>query len=112
MDRTDFQTLSRVRLREAKALLEAGLCDGAYYLAGHAVECALKACILVRQASIQTDHKALAESDEDFNENWGIVKKWSEGSRYQTHTLEAAKALVQAIEDRKHGIIPWIRRYW
>jgi HEPN domain-containing protein len=32
-------------LKEAKALLDAGLPDGAYYLAGYAVECALKACI-------------------------------------------------------------------
>lgn len=37
--------LSAVRLKEAKALLNAGLPDGAYYLAGYAVECALKAWI-------------------------------------------------------------------
>lgn len=32
-------------MKEAKALLTLGLNDGAYYLAGYAVECALKACI-------------------------------------------------------------------
>jgi HEPN domain-containing protein len=45
MDRKDFRALSRVWLSEATALLNAGLPDGAYYLAGYAVECALKACI-------------------------------------------------------------------
>lgn len=45
MDRRDLQALSKARLIEAKALLRLGLNDGAYYLAGYAVECAIKACI-------------------------------------------------------------------
>lgn len=45
MHRNDLQLLSKVRLKEATALLEMGLSDGAYYLAGYAVECGLKACI-------------------------------------------------------------------
>lgn len=45
VDRRDLHVLSRIRLKEAKALLDAGLYDGAYYLAGYAVECGLKACI-------------------------------------------------------------------
>ena len=45
MNRSEFQQLAEVRVREAEALLAAGLWDGAYYLAGYAVECGLKACI-------------------------------------------------------------------
>lgn len=45
MNRRELQELAKVRLKEANALLEAGFHDGAYYLAGYAVECALKACI-------------------------------------------------------------------
>jgi hypothetical protein len=48
VNRRDLQGLTRVRLAEARALLDAGLYDGAYYLAGYAVECALKACIARR----------------------------------------------------------------
>jgi hypothetical protein len=48
MNRTDFQQLAELRLREAEALLAAGLPDGAYHLAGYSVECALKACIAKR----------------------------------------------------------------
>lgn len=45
LDRKELQELSRIRLTEAKGLLALGLWDGAYYLAGYAVECALKAYI-------------------------------------------------------------------
>ncbi len=45
MNRSDLQRLALVRLDEAKALLDAGYWDGAYYLAGYVVECALKARI-------------------------------------------------------------------
>ena len=45
MNRRDFQNLARLRLEEAEALLTAGKSDGAYYLAGYAVELGLKACI-------------------------------------------------------------------
>ena len=45
MNRADFQRLADVRIDEAGVLLAAGRWSGAYYLAGYAVECALKACI-------------------------------------------------------------------
>ncbi len=45
MNRTDFQQLAEIRITEAGVLLANGHSDGAYYLAGYAVECALKACI-------------------------------------------------------------------
>jgi HEPN domain-containing protein len=45
MKRSDLQRLARIRIKEAKVLLENNCFDGAYYLAGYAVECALKACI-------------------------------------------------------------------
>ena len=45
VNRQDLQSLARTRHAEAKALLRAGRSDGAYYLAGYAVECGLKACI-------------------------------------------------------------------
>ncbi len=44
MNRTDLQKLSNIRIREAKVLFAAGEHSGAYYLAGYAIECALKAC--------------------------------------------------------------------
>lgn len=52
--RTEFRELADQRLDEAKALLDLGKWAGAFYLAGYAVELALKACII----------KRLMESDE------------------------------------------------
>src|SRR3984957_19824036 len=45
MNRIDLQNLANERIAEAKILLDAGMWTGAYYLAGYAVECGLKACI-------------------------------------------------------------------
>lgn len=43
--RTDFQDVAQLRITEAQTLLDHHLPDGAFYLAGYAVECALKAAI-------------------------------------------------------------------
>jgi HEPN domain-containing protein len=137
MDRSELQTLSRIRAKEAQALLRLGLYDGAYYLAGYAVECALKACIaketkrhefpdkrradssythslvdLVRITNLDASRRELAESDPAFDENWDKVRSWSEQSRYRRHSAQAAQELVQAVCDRRHGVIAWIKQHW
>ena len=45
MTRTDLQLLAEERLSDAQVLLANGRFGAAYYLAGYAIECALKACI-------------------------------------------------------------------
>jgi hypothetical protein len=45
MNRAELQQLAEARLADAQVLLEAGRLDGAYYLLGYVVECALKSCI-------------------------------------------------------------------
>ncbi len=137
MDRKDLQELSKVRLKEARALLDLGLCDGAYYLAGYAVECALKACIakgtqrhefpdkrkvdssyshnlreLLRVAGLEDARLEHAGRDPDFRKYWDAVESWSEQSRYRRHPLESAQALLVAVSDRRHGVISWIKLHW
>ena len=46
--RNDLRRLAWTRLKEARILLHNECWDGAYYLSGYAVECALKACIAKR----------------------------------------------------------------
>jgi len=136
VDRRDLQALSKARLTEAKALLKVGLNDGAYYLAGYAVECAIKACIakgsrrhefpdkrraelsyshnleaLIMVAGLDADFQR-ANQDADFRDNWKIARVWSEQSRYKKHGAEAAGALVAAIGDRHHGVIAWLKQHW
>ena len=52
MDRLQWQQLAERWLVDAKALLDAHRWSAAYYLAGYAVECGLKACVLARVASL------------------------------------------------------------
>ena len=137
MNRAGFQQLAELRLREAEALLAAGLPDGAYYLAGYAVECALKACIakrtrehdfpekklvndshthnlkeLLRLAELKTELDSVLDADPEMRSNLETVQDWSETARYQRKTVLDTRALLMAIEDREGGPLPWIRLHW
>jgi hypothetical protein len=138
MNRKELKELAHRRMKETLVLLKAECYDGAYYLAGYAVECGLKACIakltmrhdfppkvrtvqscyshdlpgLVTAAKLQVQHQAELDSDLDFKLNWYVVKDWTEESRYDRSTAAVAGDLIRAIRARKHGVMQWIRRYW
>ncbi|WP_439629866.1 DNA-binding protein [Gemmata sp.] len=137
MNRNDLRRLSRLRLKEARVLLKAECFDGAYYLCGYAVECALKACIakatkrsefpdlervkgsythnltnLVKLAGLEPARVAEVAADAAFSANWVIVKDWSEAARYAEHSEQKARDLYRAVTDGSHGVLRWIRRHW
>jgi hypothetical protein len=137
MNRADFQRLAMTRLDEAGALLAAGKWAGAYYLAGYAVECALKASIakqtraydfpdrttvidsythdlvkLVKVAGLEQQLQSDTQADLLFAVNWATVKDWSEQSRYDLASQAAAESLNEALQDRRHGVMRWLRRHW
>src|SRR5438067_379118 len=110
MNRADFRKLAELRIKEAKVLLDARSHAGAYYLAGYAVECAIKACIakrtkrsefppdpqavrdmyvhdvtkLLKPADLNTALDQETRQNPQFLSNWSLVKSWSEQSRYET----------------------------
>jgi hypothetical protein len=138
VNRTEFQQLAEVRIEEAAVLLAAGKWDGAYYMAGYAVECGLKACIAKRTVaeSFPPDRKfvegcyshnlpqlrGLADLNDLFDtdaphgsllrRNWDAVKEWSEATRYTRVPEPKARQLLQAISDPVDGVLPWIKKYW
>lgn len=137
VNRSELQTLARIRLAEAKFLLDGGLPDGAYYLAGYSVECGLKACIakqtrrydfpdkknaeashthdlkaLVQIASLDRLRKEQANTDSAFRDYWALAEQWSEQSRYRRHDKTDAKALVEAVGSTRHGVLRWIKLHW
>jgi HEPN domain-containing protein len=136
MNRVDFQKLAELRLNEAKALLTAGFPDGAYYLAGYAIECALKACIAKRTqqydfpekesiqyyshdlekllglAKLKSEFEMALRANPAMDATWIIVKDWSETSRYERKTFTDANGLLQAVEDQKGGLLPWVQKHW
>ncbi len=137
MNRADLQQLSELRINEAKTLLDAGSYPGAYYLAGYAVECALKACIAKKTNQHDFPDKALVnssythdlekllgvaglaeafEQDQKANPNleakWSYVKDWREESRYNaTIGKNLARDLIDAISD-PNGVLVWLKNRW
>ena len=139
MNRIDFQQLADDRVTDANALLDAGRWSGAYYLAGYAVECALKACIakqtnrhdfpeksfvqkafthdlseLVELAGLRIQLKldTLAIVNPVLSKSWQTAKDWNERSRYQQKTEDQARKLFNAVTDPTNGVLPWIKVRW
>src|SRR5215470_12133898 len=116
--RREFQRLAELRTNEASILVQRGKQQGAYYLAGYAVECALKACIaketrrsefpdkkrvdsshshnfekLVKVAGLEEARIRRDGEDPEFRKNWDVAQAWSEESRYRRHRPESAQSL-------------------
>jgi HEPN domain-containing protein len=137
MNRAQLQRLANERIQDARALLAARRWSAAYYLAGYAVECGLKACIaklmkaeefpdksfaekcwthdldrLVILAGLRDQRDTDSKADIQFRENWATVNDWDESSRYARTIKKDAQELVDAIIDTRHGVLPWIKLHW
>jgi hypothetical protein len=140
VDRLQWQQLAERWLVDAKAQLDAHRWSAAYYLAGYAVECGLKACILARLAAtpevifhdrrfsekcwthnfdelvklagLEATRDIDASMNPAMHNNWQVVSDWSEQSRYQTTSHHKAKKLYRAITENINGVMPWIRTHW
>jgi hypothetical protein len=113
------------------------MADGAYYLAGYAVERGLKACIaketkryefpdkkrvdssykhdleeLIKVAGLERILAERCKSIPEFRINWEAVRSWSEQSRYQRHQPLKADQLITAVSDSRNGVIRWIKVHW
>lgn len=134
--RRDFQKLARLRLNDARVLVQNGNLEGAYYLTGLAVECAIKACIskntsrhdfppdpktvrdiythdlgkLIGAAGLETALSEETKNNSHFNTCWGVVKGWSIESRYMANVLNA-RELYKAVVGRG-GVMQWLRQRW
>jgi HEPN domain-containing protein len=137
MNRAELQNLAHIRLHEARALLAAGHPNGAYYLAGYSVECALKAVIarqtqqydfpdkgralesfvhdprkLVKAAQLTSQLDAQIDANSAFYRYWRLVSDWSEASRYDVHTQADATDIIEAVGDSNEGVLQWVTQYW
>jgi hypothetical protein len=137
MNRADFQKLAKLRVREAKLLLDNQFYEGAFYLAGYAVECALKACAakktkrydfppqnagalythnfesLVALTGLKPDLDAEMKGVADFRKNWATVRLWSGNARYETNIDDKrAHDLYTAVTAEPSGVLSWLKKYW
>ena len=135
LTRITLQRLARARLQDAQTLWQEKRYDAAYYLAGYAIECALKAWIAKqtpRHAFPDKDrvnrahqHK-LAEllalvgdralfdaelrADPKLEDDWSNVQRWSPASRYelQTGTRLEVRDMLKSVE----GVLKCLSRFW
>ena len=135
LSRRDLQRLAVLRTREAGALARTRNQQGAYYLAGYAIECALKACIakktkrhdfpdrafanriythdlslLLKEASLENALDSDMQNNPALAANWNTVKVWTEECRYKTNGLNG-RDLHLAITG-SNGVLPWIMKHW
>jgi HEPN domain-containing protein len=138
MNRFDLQKMAEERVADASALLGAERYQAAYYICGYAIECALKACVARKTREFDfPDRKVVNDSyvhdltkllkvaaidgllqEEEarnrlFAKNWGVVKDWSETSRYDA-SITAARASVffLAVTDESNGVLSWLKKQW
>jgi len=135
LTRKDFQLLAELRAKEAGVLARNGNDQGAYYLGGIAIECALKACIAKQTKRYDfpdkekvtkayshslTELLKLAELDQRLEReiaknpilavNWGVVKGWKVESRYQTSGLKGTD--MHTAVSSSDGVLQWIKLHW
>jgi HEPN domain-containing protein len=136
MNRADFQILADERSDDAEFLLKSGRYGCAYYIAGYAVECALKVVIsdrtkegdfppkdsakyyshdlqqLLGLAGLQSAFDTERSKDKAFGAYWKTVTNWDEQARYQTGEQRLAEDMVAAVRNPDHGVLRWLKRYW
>ena len=138
MNRQDFQNLTQIRLEDAKELLFRERYECAYYIAGYAVECALKSCIakntnkydfppsqssineiythdltkLIKAAGLKQKLDEELKKESAFENNWVVTKDWNENTRYESRGRKEAEDIYSAITAYKYGVLKWLKIHW
>ena len=119
-------------------MLRAGAFEGAYYVAGYSVECALKACIakqfqqhdiperklvndvhshdldkLLDVAGLRPALQQDVKTHRRLRTNWNIAIDWKETVKYNSGiTAQEARILYTACAARRGGVLTWLRKRW
>lgn len=129
--------LARRRISESRALFRARQYSGAYYLAGYAVECSLKAAIckqfrhhtlpelktvkntfqhdpqnLLKHSNLADAFDQARRNDPDLGANWATIILWSEASRYVKQSRVNARDLIRAVDDGPSSFMQWMSTQW
>lgn len=139
MNRIELQQLAALRLSDARALLATSENNaGTYYMAGYAVECALKAVIaknqgeypfpdfgnrdfkkenylthsaksLIHTADLEEKLSVSRSETPVLDGHWKVVEVWDVDSRYITSAeRQNAEEMILAVE----GVLGWLKNYW
>jgi hypothetical protein len=134
----ELRELVDMRMDDALCLVWAKRACAAYYLAGYAVELALKVRIaetvrqcefpsttlanaacrhnlvqLVSTAGLSEELKRDCNAKPQLRSRWETVFLWSESSRYESGIpLSKAFGLIEAISAPTDGALVWIKQHW
>lgn len=132
--RDEFRRLADLRAEEAALLAENGKEQGAYHLAGLAIECALKACVAKRTkehayppkntgqyydhkldvllllAGLQDELENEMKGSAEFGNNWETVHDWHIEKRYEVSGLKGSE-MVAAVSGPDE-VLGWLKRHW
>lgn len=133
----NLKSLAEMRLADAVILLQHGRHSAAYYLAGYAVECGLKAVVavsfratvipsrsfvnavhthnlseLVSLSGLKPNLDQASKSDPALGANWAFVAGWKETARYETIDPFSANRMLTAIGDPTSGVMQWLKTHW
>lgn len=133
---SELRALSKLRLKQARLLLDGGFFSGSYYLAGYCIEFGLKATIAEGfQAACIPDKKFVqdiyshkiqdmvkladlkkeldkARANDAFTRNCPIIFQWREQSREDVINQFEAQTLLYAVAEEKKGVLSWIKNHW
>lgn len=133
----DLEKLAQIRLDDAILLQTNNRSSSAYYLAGYAVELAIKAVIanlvqpstipdkafilatythnlgdLLSTAGLRPQFQTETKNDPQFAAYWAIASQWTETSRYEVWDSITAATIITAITDPTHGVFRWVKSHW
>ncbi len=139
MTQAELRRLAEERIQDAKALLDGQRWSFAYYVAGYAVESALKSCVLARMiytgwvfqekwkaqeclthdfgelivlAGLTSELNATLATNPAFVSFWNTVLLWDVSDRYRQKSPAAAEDLYKANTQDPNGVLQWLRIYW
>lgn len=136
MNRKDWKRKSDEHIRSARFLMAKRQFSSAYYLAGLAVECKLKACIarnfkkeewpdkelvnrihthklktLLDAAGLTADMAAACAASANFAAYWKTLQAWEIDSRYRQWAEPEARDMLEAAGKRAAGVLSWLSQY-
>ena len=139
LDYDAFKKLAVQKTKGAKILFKNGCYNDSYYLAGYAIECALKACYcksinaqtfppakniydklyqhglnkLLDVSGVKSQFDQEVSNNIKLQTNWNVTKDWTYESRYANSIKKTeAEALIKAITANRVGILTWIKKVW
>ena len=92
VNQAELQKMARERIFDAKALIDGGRWEFAYYASGYAVECALKSCLLARMVHTGWVFQEKVKVDECLTHDFGKLIKLAGLTKELDAQLKASAA--------------------